>query len=100
MYFIYCHLNFHANLLRPWPFPLNNGRKTQCTTAVNWLLNGHDEHCTEENDEIFSRNSGVCLLFMKWGFFCTEFNFSVKRKEKQAGFFFQFIYLGIDHDHL
>ena len=29
---------------------LNNGRKPQCTTAVNWLLNGHDEHCTEEND--------------------------------------------------
>ena len=22
MSFIYCHLNFHANLLRPWPFPL------------------------------------------------------------------------------
>ena len=22
MYFIYCHLNFHANLLRPWRFPL------------------------------------------------------------------------------
>jgi len=33
---------------------LNNGRKPQCTTAVNWLLNGHDEHCTEENDAIFS----------------------------------------------
>jgi hypothetical protein len=24
MSFIYCHLNFHANLLRPWPFPLNS----------------------------------------------------------------------------
>jgi hypothetical protein len=24
MSFIYCHLNFHANLLRPWPFPLSN----------------------------------------------------------------------------
>ena len=24
MSFIYCHLNFHANLLRPWPFPLIN----------------------------------------------------------------------------
>jgi hypothetical protein len=23
MSFIYCHLNFHVNLLRPWPFPLN-----------------------------------------------------------------------------
>jgi hypothetical protein len=23
MSFIYCHLNFHANLLRPWRFPLN-----------------------------------------------------------------------------
>jgi hypothetical protein len=23
MSFIYCHLNLHANLLRPWPFPLN-----------------------------------------------------------------------------
>ena len=23
MSFIYCHLNFQANLLRPWPFPLN-----------------------------------------------------------------------------
>jgi hypothetical protein len=22
MSFIYCHLNFNANLLRPWPFPL------------------------------------------------------------------------------
>jgi hypothetical protein len=22
MSFIYCHLNFHANLLRPWSFPL------------------------------------------------------------------------------
>ena len=22
MSFIYCHLNFHANLLRPWPLPL------------------------------------------------------------------------------
>ena len=22
MSFIYCHLNFHTNLLRPWPFPL------------------------------------------------------------------------------
>jgi hypothetical protein len=22
MSFIYCHLNFHANLLRPWRFPL------------------------------------------------------------------------------
>jgi hypothetical protein len=33
---------------------LNNGRKPQCTTAMNWLLNGHDEHCTEENDAIFS----------------------------------------------
>ena len=22
MSFIYCHLNVHANLLRPWPFPL------------------------------------------------------------------------------
>jgi hypothetical protein len=20
--FIYCHLNFHANLIRPWTFPL------------------------------------------------------------------------------
>jgi hypothetical protein len=59
---------------------LSNGRKAQCTTAVNWLLNGHDEHCTEKNDAIFSRNSGVCLLFMKWGFFALQFNFSVKRK--------------------
>ena len=25
MSFIYCHLNFHANLLRPWPFPLRHG---------------------------------------------------------------------------
>ena len=24
MSFIYCHLNFHANLLRPWRFPLIN----------------------------------------------------------------------------
>jgi hypothetical protein len=23
MSFIYCHLNLQANLLRPWPFPLN-----------------------------------------------------------------------------
>jgi hypothetical protein len=22
MSFIYCHLHFHANLIRPWPFPL------------------------------------------------------------------------------
>ena len=22
MSFIYCHLNYHANLLRPWRFPL------------------------------------------------------------------------------
>ena len=33
---------------------LINGRKPQWTTAVNWLLSGHDEHCTEENDAIFS----------------------------------------------
>jgi len=33
---------------------LNNGRKPQCTTTVNWLLNGHDEHCTEKNYAIFS----------------------------------------------
>ena len=24
MSFIYCHLNFHANLLRPWHFPLTD----------------------------------------------------------------------------
>ena len=24
MFLIYCHLNFHANLLRLWPFPLSN----------------------------------------------------------------------------
>jgi hypothetical protein len=24
MFLIYCHLNVHANLLRPWPFPLSN----------------------------------------------------------------------------
>jgi hypothetical protein len=22
--------------------------------STNWLLNGHDEHCTEENDAILS----------------------------------------------
>ena len=79
---------------------LSNGRKAQCTTAVNWLLNGHDQHCTEENDAIFSRNSGVCLLFMKWGFFCTAVQFFCKKKIETDWFFLQFIYLGIDHDHL
>ena len=78
---------------------LNNGRKPQCTTAVNWLLNGHDEHCTEENDAIFSWNSGVCLLFMKC-FFCTAVQFFCKKKIETDWVFFQFIYLGIDHDHL
>jgi hypothetical protein len=33
-------------------------------------------------------------------FFALQFNFSVKRKWKQTGIFLQFIYLGIDHDHL
>ena len=33
---------------------LNNGRKPQSKTAVNWLSNGLDEHYTEENDAIFS----------------------------------------------
>ena len=79
---------------------LSNGRKAQCTTAVNWLLNGHDQHCTEENDAIFSRNSGVCLLFMKWVFFCTAVQFFCKKKIETDWFFLQFIYLGIDHDHL
>ena len=27
MSFIYCHLNFHANLLRPWRFPLNSHQR-------------------------------------------------------------------------
>ena len=61
---------------------LNNGKKPQSKTAVNWLSNGLDEHYTEENDAIFSWNSGVSLLFMKWGFFCTA-----KRQKKQTGFF-------------
>jgi hypothetical protein len=27
MSFIYCHLNFHASLLRPWRFPLEKNPK-------------------------------------------------------------------------
>ena len=27
MSFIYCHLNFHANLLRPWRFPLSSVKR-------------------------------------------------------------------------
>jgi hypothetical protein len=34
MSFIYCHLNFYANLLRPWPFPL----KLQETGVPVWNL--------------------------------------------------------------
>ena len=37
---------------------------------------------------------------LKLFFFALQFNFSVKRKWKQTGIFLQFIYLGIDHDHL
>ena len=37
---------------------------------------------------------------LKLVFFALQFNFSVKRKWKQTGIFLQFIYLGIDHDHL
>jgi hypothetical protein len=31
MSFIYCHLNFHANVLRPWRFPLNVTEASRCT---------------------------------------------------------------------
>jgi hypothetical protein len=49
-----------------------------------WLLNGHREQWTEENDALFSRNAGVCLLFKKWFFFCTAVHFFCKKK--QTGF--------------
>jgi hypothetical protein len=52
----------------------------------NWLLNGHDERCTEENDAILSWNSGICLLFMKC-FFCTAVQFLGEKKiETDWGF--------------
>jgi hypothetical protein len=35
MSFIYCHLNFHANLLRPWPFPLIYNRKHLYSNYLN-----------------------------------------------------------------
>ena len=54
----------------------------------NWLLNGHDEHCTEENDAILSWNSGICLLFMKWFFLHCSSIFLWKENENRLGFFF------------
>jgi hypothetical protein len=42
---------------------LNNGRNPQCTTVVNWLLNGHDEHCTEKMMQYFPEiHVFVCCL--------------------------------------
>jgi hypothetical protein len=43
MSFIYCHLNFHTNLLRPWHFPLSMtllGTRFYIDTSpmIFWLL--------------------------------------------------------------
>ena len=46
MSFIYCHLNFHANLLRPWRFSLIARRPSDC-------------------DDIYSRRSGVYKIYPK-----------------------------------
>jgi hypothetical protein len=35
MSFICCHLNFHANLLRPWPFPLNEYETVHSRRLIN-----------------------------------------------------------------
>jgi len=39
MSFIYCHLNFHANLLGPWRFPLKEYFLSCSVTLnrTNWL---------------------------------------------------------------
>ena len=43
----------------------------------------------------------VFVVYEVGFFFALQFNFSVKRKiEEKQTVFFQFIYLGIDHDHL
>jgi hypothetical protein len=55
---------------------LNNGRKPQCTTAVNWLFNAHDEHCAMQyfpEIQVF-----VCCLWS--GFFCTAVQFFCEKK--------------------
>ena len=44
MSFIYCHLNFHANLLRPWPFPLSiyyaiHNTSAQNLSKINAMIN-------------------------------------------------------------
>ena len=38
MSFIYCHLNFHANLLRPWRFPLSNNHSVSHSLTVTTEL--------------------------------------------------------------
>jgi hypothetical protein len=36
MSFIYCHLNFHANLLRPWRFPLKRSGHIVKPSILKW----------------------------------------------------------------
>jgi hypothetical protein len=58
---------------------LNNGRKPQCTTAVNWLLNGHGEHCSQKKMMQYFPEIQVFVVY-EVGFFCTAVQFFCKKK--------------------
>ena len=78
MSFIYCHLNFHANLLRPWRFPslsfinkrnnnilkdwtsqtlTNNVIVNNCFKGVSTPFSKHGSHRAWEDKTTFSRGN-------------------------------------------
>jgi hypothetical protein len=56
MSFIYCHLNFHANLLRPWAwrFPLTSKGGVCVFSAKQILLNKYNDLFNDLNKQFFN----------------------------------------------
>ena len=50
MSFIYCHLNFHANLLRPWRFPLTTTTKYTYDYFSNGSMYTQRKHFQENGE--------------------------------------------------
>jgi HD-like signal output (HDOD) protein len=64
MSFIYCHLNFHANLLRPWRFPLS---------MISVVVTFHT-FCFSLDD--FALILIFCVVFCRLLFACSPFFYS------------------------